>query len=201
MKKERIIAKVADLIPNEGQLGWLPKNPREWTRTDLDNLKASLERDPDFQEDRPPLVVACGDKLLVFAGNMRTAAATELGWDTIEAVLYAPENDEDHETIKRRAVLDNGSFGSWDYDALANEWDDLPLADWGVPAWNINPLDLSGMGIDPGSAPGESDTGYSEITFLFTREDADIVNAWIDENGKEKLIEKIVEICREAEAK
>ena len=32
-------------------------------------------------------------------------------------------------------MKDNGSFGAWDYDALANEWDDLPLADWGVPSW------------------------------------------------------------------
>ena len=50
-------------------------------------------------------------------------------------MVYEPESDEDWDTIKRRAMKDNGSFGAWDYDALANEWDDLPLQDWGVPAW------------------------------------------------------------------
>lgn len=136
MKKERIKAKVADLIINEGQLGWLPANPRQWTQKDIDLTKASLQNDPDFTEERPVLVVECDGKLLVFAGNLRTTAARALKWEYISAVLYTPENDEDEDTIKRRSILDNGAFGSWDYDMLANEWDDLPLTDWGVPAWN-----------------------------------------------------------------
>ena len=32
-------------------------------------------------------------------------------------------------------MKDNGSFGSWDFDELANAWDDMPLTDWGIPAW------------------------------------------------------------------
>jgi hypothetical protein len=132
MRKERIKAKMTDLIMNEGQLGWLPTNPRQWTQKDIDLTKASLQNDPDFTEERPVLVVECDGKLLVFAGNLRTTAARALKWEYISAVLYTPENDEDKDTIKRRSILDNGSFGSWDYDMLANEWDDLPLSDWGV---------------------------------------------------------------------
>ena len=136
MRKERIKAKVADLVLNKGQLDWLPKNPRQWTQTDIDRTKQSLERDPDFQEDNPLKVVELPDgKLLVFAGNLRTTSAKALKWKTFEAIKYYPETDEDRATVKRRALLDNGSFGAWDYDALANEWDDLPLADWGVPSW------------------------------------------------------------------
>ena len=135
MKKKRIKAKVADLVLNEGQLEWLPRNPRQWTRDDINRTKQSLERDPDFQEDKPILVTPYGKMLLVFAGNLRTTAAKEMKLPTFEAIHYIPESDEDYETIKRRAMLDNGSFGSWDTDALANEWDDCPLADWGVPEW------------------------------------------------------------------
>lgn len=135
MKKKRIKAKVADLVLNEGQLGWLPRNPRQWTRDDINLTKQSLERDPDFQEDKPILVTPLDKKLLVFAGNLRTTAAKEMKLQTFEAIHYVPESDEDRETIKRRAMLDNGSFGSWDTDVLANEWDDCPLADWGVPEW------------------------------------------------------------------
>ena len=36
------------------------------------------------------------------------------------------------EKLREIIIKDNGSFGSWDYDMLANEWDDLPLSDWGV---------------------------------------------------------------------
>lgn len=137
MRKERIKAKMTDLIMNEGQLGWLPTNPRQWTQKDIDLTKASLQNDPDFTEERPVLVVECDGKLLVFAGNLRTTAARALKWEYISAVLYTPENDEDKDTIKRRSILDNGAFGSWDYDMLANEWDDLPLSDWGLPAWAV----------------------------------------------------------------
>ena len=140
MRKERIKAKVSDLVLNEGQLGWLPTNPRQWTQSDVDKTKASLKNDEDFMEDRPIMVLQCDGKLLVFAGNLRTTAAKALKWQVIDAVLYIPENDEDKETIKRRSILDNGAFGSWDYDMLANEWDDLPLADWGVPAWDTADL-------------------------------------------------------------
>ena len=145
MKKQRIKAKVADLVLNEGQLDWLPENPRSWTRTDIDRTIESLKRDPDFQEDNPLKVVPFGDKLLVFAGNLRTTGARELKWDSFEAMLYEPEAEEDKATIKRRAILDNGSFGSWDYDRLANEWDDLPLCEMGVPAWEteVDPEEVS----------------------------------------------------------
>jgi hypothetical protein len=145
MKKQRSKAKVADLVLNEGQLEWLPKNPRQWTREDVEKTKASLENDADFTEERPALVVECDGKLLVFAGNLRTTAARALKWEYISAVLYTPENDEDKDTIKRRSILDNGAFGSWDYDMLANEWDDLPLTDWGVPAWSTEDVELESV--------------------------------------------------------
>ena len=141
MRKERIKANVSDLILNEGQLGWLPTNPRQWTQSDIDRTKKSLRNDEDFVEERPIMVVECDGKLLVFAGNLRTTAAKALKWQTIDAVIYTPENDEDKDTIKRRSILDNGAFGSWDYDMLANEWDDLPLSDWGVPAWSTENLE------------------------------------------------------------
>ena len=39
--------------------------------------------------------------------------------------------------MKEIVIKDNGSFGSWDYDTLANEWDG-PLEDWGIniPQWD-----------------------------------------------------------------
>lgn len=137
MKKERIQAKVNALVLNEGQLPWLPENPRQWTREDLELTKASLLRDPDFQEDNPLKVVALPDgKLLVFAGNLRTSAAREVKWKTFEAILYTPEGETDEETIRRRALLDNGSFGSWDYDRLADKWSEMPFKELGIKVWD-----------------------------------------------------------------
>lgn len=137
MQKQRTTLKVAALLNNEGQLGWLPTNPRQWTKSDIDLTAQSLTNDPDFLEDRPLLVVpGPGKSFIVFAGNLRLTAARQLKIKEVPGIIYTPENETDQLTIKRRSVLDNGAFGAWDYDALANEWDDLPLGDWGVPAWN-----------------------------------------------------------------
>ena len=161
MKKQRIQAKVKDLVLNEGQLGWLPKNPRQWTQEDIDKTKRSLERDPDFQEDNPLKLVAMPDgKLLVFAGNLRTTAAIELKWKTFESILYTPETEEDKETIKRRTILDNGSFGSWDVDIAANEWDGTPWGEWGGPKeWesmdNAGGINIEGLFNPEASAPAK----------------------------------------------
>ena len=132
MRKERTTLKTAALLPNTGQLDWLPKNPRQWTKEDVARTVVSIEEDTDFLDDRPLLVVPHGTKWVVFAGNLRHAAASEAGLETVPCVVYQPETEDDHLTVKRRAMKDNGSFGSWDYDELANAWDDLPLEDWGI---------------------------------------------------------------------
>ena len=202
MRKERIKAKVSDLVLNEGQLGWLPTNPRQWTQSDVDKTKASLKNDEDFMEDRPIMVLQCDGKLLVFAGNLRTTAAKALKWQVIDAVLYIPENDEDKEIIKRRSILDNGAFGSWDYDMLANEWDDLPLSDWGVPAWETADLDLD-LDLNGKMSKEEIENAVGEfgITFMFPIGDRDAIEAYIDANGKGLLTSKIVELCQDVDRK
>lgn len=138
MKKERLNLDPKALVLNNGSIDWLPANPRTWTQLDIDRTSRSIAQDPDFLEDRPILVVAEDDmaQFVVFAGNLRTTAAQGLALKSVPCVAYYPETDADREAVKRRAMKDNGTFGSWDYDALANEWDDLPLVDFGVPAWN-----------------------------------------------------------------
>ena len=140
MKKDPRVIPLEKLRLNEGQLKWLPKNPRTWTQTDLDKTAKSLEEDPDFLQDRPVLVVEGveADTFIVFAGNLRTMAAQQLEWSEVPAVVYHPTNKAERLVVKRRAMKDNGSFGLWDYDELANSWDDMPLADWGVPAWKTD---------------------------------------------------------------
>jgi len=135
MRKERKNIGIDRIQLNTGQLDWLPRNPRTWTQEDIDRTAASIEEDPDFLEERPILVVPFGKEYVAFGGNLRHEGCAKLGRKTAPCVVYYPESEEDYETVKRRAMKDNGSFGAWDYDALANEWDDLPLVDWGVPAW------------------------------------------------------------------
>ena len=193
MIKESTRMKVADLDPNEGQLGWLPKNPRQWTKEDIDRTKRSIQEDPDFLEDRPLLVCpGPSGRYVVFGGNLRLTAARALKMKDVPVICYnldvmGPEEDTIRETIKRRAMKDNGSFGSWDFDQLANEWDDLPLPDWGVPSWDKSTrMELSTRGREGGE-------GYDEFVDKFkqklTTDDCytpqpvyDAILKWVREN-------------------
>lgn len=175
---------VALLQLNEGQLDWMPKNPRQWTQDGVNKAKDSLERDPDFLDDRPLLVVPHDGAFVVYAGNMRLTAARELGVETLPCVSYEPESVEDRDTIKRRAILDNGDFGAWDWDALANEWDDLPLGDWGVPAWG-------GAADDGESEPGKGG-GEKADDFNYTQQYAVIVPCK-DEAEQQKVYNRLTE--------
>lgn len=168
MRKERKALKVSVLSQNNGQLSWLPKNPRQWTQTDIDRTKASIQEDTDFLDDRPLLVVPDGKKYVVFAGNLRLTAAKKEGLTELPCVVYYPDTDEDHLTVKRRAMKDNGSFGSWDFDELANSWDDLPLTDWGIPAWpqeNEAQRQMKNGGLSTEGREGAE--GYDEFTEKF----------------------------------
>ena len=124
---------VSKLTMNTGQIEGVPANPRQWTQADLDRLAASIEETPELLDARGAIVVPHKGKFVVLGGNMRLTAAKKLGLAEMPCAVL-PE-DTPAEKMKEIVVKDNGAFGAWDFDALANEWDDLPLTDWGVPAW------------------------------------------------------------------
>ena len=126
--------KLAELAPNTGQIPGLPINPRQWTKGDVDKIAASLKETPELFEARPVLVIPHDGKYVILGGNLRYEGARANKEKEVPAIIF-PE-DTPVEKLKEVVIKDNGAFGAWDYDALANEWDDLPLGDWGVPAWN-----------------------------------------------------------------
>ena len=146
---EIVKLKIDQVEPNAGQIDGLPVNPRQWTRTDIDSLAKSLRETPELFEARPVIVVPHGGKYVILGGNLRYEASRANKADSIPAVVFPESTPVDK--LKEIVIKDNGSFGQWDYDALANEWDDLPLVDWGVPAWESpkdeeipdEPVDLS----------------------------------------------------------
>ncbi len=132
LKTQRI--KLAALVQNTGQVPGLPSNPRQWTKDDIDTIARSLKETPELFEARPIIAVPFDGKYVILGGNLRYEGAKKNG-DKDVPVCIIPE-DTPVEKMKEIVVKDNGSFGAWDYAALANEWDDNPLGDWGVPAWN-----------------------------------------------------------------
>ena len=127
-----------------------PHNPRSITKEKFEELKQSIKDFPEMEVVKP-LTIADG---FVIGGNMRLLAMKDLGY---REVLV---NDVSEWTQAKRdeyMIKDNTHYGSWDYDALANEWDNLPLNEWGVAVWDTEvqelkeeppPTFLKGINID-----------------------------------------------------
>ena len=125
--------KIKDLAQNKGQIPGLPTNPRQWTREEIDKIARSLKETPELFEARPIIVTPWEGKFIILGGNLRYEGC-RANKDKDAPCIVIPEGTP-VDKMKEIVIKDNGSFGAWDYDALANLWDDLPLVAWGVPAW------------------------------------------------------------------
>lgn len=153
---------------NTGQIEGLPSNPRQWTQTDINRLAKSLEETPELFEARPLIVYPHADKYVILGGNLRYEGAKKNGMQDVPAHILDAELDIDK--LKEIVIKDNGSFGDWDMDMLANEWDDLPLREWGIdmPDWGtVN------VGEQEDTAhKDEMDKGYNiQYVMVFNSED------------------------------
>lgn len=134
-----------DLIEmNTGQIAGLPSNPRQWTKAQLDKLKASIEETPELLEARGCIVDYHEGKYICLGGNMRYAACKALGMSEVPCYVV-PEGTT---ILKKKEIVakDNVSMGDWDFDALANEWSDMDLEGWGVqipPEWGAAAVDAA----------------------------------------------------------
>ena len=121
-----------------------PDNPRTISKKDMDLLVKSLKDFPDMLNIREIVV---DETMTVLGGNMRLLALQKSGAKEVTAkIVSGLTKDQKREFV----VKDNASFGSWDMDALANAWGDLPLADWGVdlPEDWLNPIPEENKAID-----------------------------------------------------
>lgn len=106
-----------------------PSNPRFIKDEAFKRLVKSLKDCPSLFDARP---CVCSDRtgeLVVLGGNMRYRAAMELGYKEVPVIIMSGLSEDQEREI---AIKDNGDFGEWDFDMLANAWSDLPLADWGI---------------------------------------------------------------------
>lgn len=119
----------------------LERNPRKITREQMEKLCESLKSDPDFMMRRPILVNRKEDVLEVYAGNQRVRAAKQLGWREVPCII---ENELDEQTIKERILKDNKTYGSFDWDLLANDFDIETLLGAGFTLQDLELIDRRG---------------------------------------------------------
>lgn len=148
-----------------------PDNPRRITGPDMDRLVKSLTEFPEMMELREIVV---DEHMTVLGGNMRTLALRKAGIKQAPAKVVTGLSDEQ----KREFVIkDNSNFGTYDWDLLANGWDDLPLSDWGVPL----PDDWIGNvdGIDAPELRDGDRAPFQQMTFTLHDEQVEEINAAI----------------------
>lgn len=113
----------------------------------LDDIAEKLGKTKNFQR----LTKAEREKLLAYWQKW-------LEKPTVE-IVKASSLTEDEK--KEFIIADNASFGEWDYDKLANEWNADDLVNWGLDVWNPEPPMQSGGG-SAASGGGSNDLAQAE---------------------------------------
>lgn len=106
-----------------------PDNPRIIKDDKFQKLVKSLKEFPRMLELRPIVV---DENMVILGGNMRHKAAQELKMDK---VWITQVTDLTEEQKKEFTIKDNSNYGEWDWNILANEWENSELVDWGVDVW------------------------------------------------------------------
>lgn len=79
---------------------------------------------------RPLLVYQQGEEYVILGGNLRYEGAKKNKMQDCPAIVIPA--DTPVEKLKEIVLKDNSSFGDWDVQALAADWDDIDLSSWGV---------------------------------------------------------------------
>ncbi len=122
---------LSKLDANEGQLAGLPTNPRQITESKMEKLKRNISDYPEMLTLRGLLVYPMKTgRYIIIGGNMRYHAMKSLGMKEAPCVIIPA--DTPVENLKAYTILDNNGFGQYDWDSLANEWDNDQLLSWGT---------------------------------------------------------------------
>ena len=106
-----------------------PDNPRIIKDEKFKKLVNSIKEFPKMMELRPIVV---DDDNIVLGGNMRLKALEHLKYTEIPDSWVKKASELTEEEKKRFIVADNVGFGDWDWDILANDWDENSLIEWGL---------------------------------------------------------------------
>lgn len=111
--------KITEVIAN-------PNNPRVIRDDKFKKLVKSINEFPEMLELRPIVV---NDEMVVLGGNMRLKACKEAGLKEVHIIKASNLSEEQQAEF---IIKDNVGFGEWDWDMLANEYDEQDLRDWGL---------------------------------------------------------------------
>ena len=171
-----------------------PDNPRFIKDYKFKKLVNSLKEFPEMLAKRPIVV---DEEYMVLGGNMRLKACREAGLDKVWVdVAFGWTEEQKKEFI----VKDNLSYGEWDWDMLANEYDVLKLDQYGL---DLNPT-IFQQEEDTETIKGATDEKFNDYTIYFrNEEELEIWYAFLkriknkfseQENVSERVLKYIAEV-------
>ena len=153
-------------------------NPRLIKNDKFKKLVKSIQEFPEMLKLRPIVV---DEDMVVLGGNMRLKASKEAG---LKEVWIEIAEGLTEEQKKEFIVKDNVGFGEWEWDILANEWDSVQIAEWGLDVWqNEDDIETS----DIFSLPDGDKAPFQQMTFTLADEQAQQIKKEIEDI---KLIEE-----------
>jgi hypothetical protein len=127
--------KLTNIKPN-------PNNPRLIKDDKFNKLVQSIKDFPEMMEKRPIVCVTDADgKIYPLGGNMRYKALKELNYKDIPDTWVTMADDWTEEKRREFVIKDNVGFGDWDWEQLANEWDNEELEAWGLDVPELKAID------------------------------------------------------------
>jgi hypothetical protein len=86
----------------------------------------SIKEFPEMLDLRPIVV---NKDMVILGGNMRFRACKEAGYNEVPVVVA---DNITKEQEREFIIKDNISGGDWDWEILANEWNETELDGWGL---------------------------------------------------------------------
>ena len=131
-KKPTIAVKVVKITEIKAN----SNNPRILKDDKFKKLVTSIEKFPEMADVR---AIVVNMDMVVIGGNMRLRAMKEVGWKEAPVQMV----DWTEEQQKEFIIKDNLGYGEWDWDDLANNWDEQELTDWGLDIPSFNNEDMT----------------------------------------------------------
>ena len=160
------IKKLSDLKP-------APYNPRTSTKKQETKLQESLNK---FGVVEP--IIFNKQTGYIVGGHFRVRELKKLGYKEVECVIV----DLSEEDEKELNIRLNANTGEWDWDTLANEWDEILLDKWGLDLPMLN---------DKDEQQEIEDLFNIELPFYTPSEDLPNVDDLADVSKTQELNEKI----------
>jgi len=178
-----------------------PNNPRVIRDENFKKLISSIDELFKGLYLRP---IAVTEDNIIIGGNQRYRALQHLGYKEVPDECIVVAKGWTKEEIDRFIILDNSNHGEWDWDNLANDWDEglLKMYNvWKAPEEILAPIDalidVEPLDFDSDNKPKMTDDGYSLFELVMLHENKLELLDTLNEIKRGLLFEKLEDALME----